>query len=405
MALGGRTTSPHETPVGALHLDHLDGVRALAALVVVYDHAWLSVWLPAGRRAPRGGIGDLTEWLVWGHFAVGLFIVISGFCLMLPVVRAGTVLRGGARSFLRRRARRIVPPFYLAVVFSLLLIGLLIGRDTGTHWDVAIPVTWRGLLANLFLVQDVVDRGQINVALWSVAVEWHIYFLFPILIWAWRRFGVVSTAAAAFVVSVVGFIALRHTALANAEPQYLLLFVLGMIGAAVCFSPDRPWSALRERVPWSLLAAASLAVLVALIAVLGRAQAQAKEDYLDFLVGGFALCLLVAATRPRPTRLTRFFGWRPLTFLGTFAYSIYLVHAPLLQVVWQYGLHPLGLDSTTTLALLVSVGIPLVVAVAYGFFLLCELPFMNTKPAPTIRLTLRRRRVVEAEAVEAHAAP
>jgi peptidoglycan/LPS O-acetylase OafA/YrhL len=91
-----------------MHLDHLDEVRAAAALMVICTHAWLQVWNPDGRHVSR--LGSLIEWLVWGHFAVGLFIVISGFCLMLPVVRTGNVLRGGARSFISRRARRIVSP-------------------------------------------------------------------------------------------------------------------------------------------------------------------------------------------------------------------------------------------------------------------------------------------------------
>jgi peptidoglycan/LPS O-acetylase OafA/YrhL len=387
-----------------MHLDHLDGVRAAAALMVICTHAWLQVWNPDGRHVSR--FGSLIEWLVWGHFAVGLFIVISGFCLMLPVVRNGNVLRGGARSFFRRRARRIVPPFYLAVLFSLILIALLVGKDTGTHWDIAVPVSWSGVLANFLLVQDVVDRGQINTATWSVAVECHIYLAFPILVWAWSRFGVRATAATSFFVSVAAFVLLRHTMFANGEPQYLLLFVLGMIGATICFSPGQSWTTLRERVPWSLATALAFAVLAGFIAVIGREQAAQKEDYLDFLVGPLALCMLVATTRAKPTRLTRVFGWRPLVFVGTFAYSLYLVHAPLLQIVWQYLVNPLGLGSGATYGVTVLAGIPLIVAAAYLFFLACELPFMNTKPKQARTLPLRRRApAVEPEVAEAHAAP
>jgi peptidoglycan/LPS O-acetylase OafA/YrhL len=262
------------------------------------------------------------------------------------------------------------------------------------------------VLANFLLVQDVVDRGQVNVALWSVAVECHIYLLFPILVWGWRRFGARATAATAFVVSVAAFLLLRHTMFGNAEPQYLLLFVLGMIGAAICFSPAEPWPTFRERVPWTLATALTFAVLAGFVAVLGREQAASKEDYLDFVVGGFALCLLVAMTRPTPTRLTRIFGWRPFVFVGTFAYSLYLVHAPLLQIIWQYAVDPLDLGSGATYGVVVFAGTPLIVATAYLFFLACELPFMNTKPEHARKLSLRRRApAVEAEVAEAHAAP
>jgi hypothetical protein len=60
---------------------------------------------------------------------------------------------------------------------------------------------------------------------------------------------------------------------ANAEPQYLLLFVLGMIGATICFSPEQPWTTLRERVPWSLATTLTFALHAGFIAVLGREQA------------------------------------------------------------------------------------------------------------------------------------
>ncbi len=51
-----------------------------------------------------------TFWLSWGQVAVDVFIVLSGYCLMLPVARAGGALRGGPVGYMKRRARRILPP-------------------------------------------------------------------------------------------------------------------------------------------------------------------------------------------------------------------------------------------------------------------------------------------------------
>ena len=50
---------------------------------------------------------------------------------------------GGARSFFRRRARRLLPPYYASFGLSLLLIWTVIGTRTGTHWDISVPVDWR----------------------------------------------------------------------------------------------------------------------------------------------------------------------------------------------------------------------------------------------------------------------
>ena len=76
-----------------------------------------------------------------GHYVVDLFIVLSGFCLMLPVIRHRGTLPGNTIIFFKKRIRRILPPYYLAMGFSLLLIITMIGEKTGTRWDISIPIT------------------------------------------------------------------------------------------------------------------------------------------------------------------------------------------------------------------------------------------------------------------------
>ena len=64
-------------------------------------------------------------------------------------------------------------------------------------------------------------------------------------------------------------------------------------------------------------------------------------------------------------------------FVGGFSYSLYLMHAPLLQIVWQYMLQPLDLRPGVGLVALELVGIPLVVTAAYLFYRVFERPFVN----------------------------
>src|SRR5437660_75394 len=99
-------------------LDFLDGIRGLAALYVALFHvSYARQSLPEPAR-------HLTDWLQFGHYAVGVFIVLSGYCLMLPVARsADGRLRGGVGSYLRRRAWRILPPYYAALVLALALVA------------------------------------------------------------------------------------------------------------------------------------------------------------------------------------------------------------------------------------------------------------------------------------------
>src|SRR5438046_15232 len=102
MRLQSVTSPPTEAvvrplPTGKPHLDFLDSIRALAALYVAAGHVYRL--LPLSSRT-----GKLASCLSLGHFAVSVFIVLSGYCLMLPVVRGDGTLRGGVGTFLKRRA-------------------------------------------------------------------------------------------------------------------------------------------------------------------------------------------------------------------------------------------------------------------------------------------------------------
>jgi peptidoglycan/LPS O-acetylase OafA/YrhL len=369
-------------------LAHLDGLRGLAALAVVLHHAWLTIWPFEYGRAPRG-LARVTDVLAYGHFPVGVFIVVSGFCLMRPVCAAGE-LGGGALAFLRRRARRILPPYYAAVGLSLLLVWTVVGADTGTHWDISVPVSAAGYLGNLLLLQDVVGAGQVNHAFWSIAVECQIYLLFPALVVLWRRRGAATALAAAAAISaalcilVSALPVMGRLNLAGLTPQYLFLFALGMLAAQLAVSGH----ARCDRVPWALVSALAAVAVVVAVALLGRDGSFRAFPWLDPLVGLAAAALLVSTAREPASRLRTILSTPRVAALGAFAYSIYLVHAPLVQLVWQLAVQPLQLQGMRAFVVLVAVGVPFVLATAYGFFLVFERPFVRPR-RPGVRAAER----------------
>ncbi|TMA81997.1 MAG: acyltransferase [Deltaproteobacteria bacterium] len=153
----------------ASHLGFLDGVRGCAALYVVAHHAMLNLPPVASRIDAL-----MRRAFALGHFSVDVFIVLSGFCLMLPVLRRpGNV---GLWPFIGRRAVRILPTYYVALLCSLLLIGTVIGQPSGTHWDVSLPVTRRDVALHMMLMHDwsASSALRINHPFWSIAVEWKI---------------------------------------------------------------------------------------------------------------------------------------------------------------------------------------------------------------------------------------
>jgi peptidoglycan/LPS O-acetylase OafA/YrhL len=364
-----------------VRLDYLDGLRGAASLYVVIFHVATGFTrgeLPAWGRA-------LRRVLTFGHEAVAIFIVLSGYCLMLPVARAadGRLARG-AVDYLRRRARRILPPYYAALLGTLVLIALIPAlrppTPTGTIWDDSNPAFTTGpLLSHLFLVHNWSPAWamRINGPLWSVATEWQIYFFFPfVLLPVWRRAGLGVLAVAVAIGYLPTFLWPANAA--SAVTWYLALFALGMVAAAVAHGTrDRP---LAEAVPWAALTW----LLVAACLVGGFVFAKSwfpHKPRTDLLVGLATATLLVHCTRrlldggARPAVL-RLLDWPRLVGLGHFSYSLYLTHLPVIALghlaVSRLPLGPIG----HTLVLL-ALGVPASVGVAYAFHVAIERRFMR----------------------------
>lgn len=357
-------------PPPRLHLKHVEGLRAVAALIVFVNHAYAQVW--GETRSPEGPLAAFSYSLIAGHLSVAVFIVVSGFCLALPVVANADQIRGGALTFFKRRARRILPPYYAALALSLLLIWTVIGEPTGTLWDVPIQVTTSSIVAHLLLLQDFFGTGSINYVFWSIAVEWQIYFLFPILVYGWRRFGPLPTIATALLAGYALRLGFDGTRIARANGHFIGLFALGMLAAYVSTSTSATYVRLRQARFWPWLAAAAFGVVCWL-----TARRDVEFPTLDGVVGVFATAALVVSSRDSGNLLARFFSLRPLVAIGTFSYSLYLIHAPLLQLIWQYALAPLGLGAPAMFGVLMSVGLAAVLAASYAFFRAFELPFMQ----------------------------
>src|SRR5437899_469245 len=90
----------------------LDGMRGLAALYVVIFHCWLQTF----HKFYRGPIW--LGWLRYGHLAVVFFLACSGFSLAISPAVQGWRL-GSVARYARRRAWRILPPYWAALAFSL----------------------------------------------------------------------------------------------------------------------------------------------------------------------------------------------------------------------------------------------------------------------------------------------
>ncbi len=194
-----------------LRLHYLDGLRGLAALYVVLVH----IEPEMGATLPLFW-STFTKLLRYGGFAVAIFIALSGYVLMLPVSRSRSGhLEGTLIDYIRRRSRRILPPYYAALLFSLFLgfVVFLLERFSDFQWNeiagkgpFSPRFTFIDVLSHLLLVHNLssVTHMTINPPMWSVATEWQIYFIFPlILLPVWRRFGLLASIITAYVISLL----------------------------------------------------------------------------------------------------------------------------------------------------------------------------------------------------------
>ena len=336
--------------------------------------------------------------LTFGHFAVAVFIVLSGYCLMLPAAQSPQKrLRGSFWEYLWRRAKRILPPYYAAVALFLLVAALRpsLAHSGDVCWGMALPAFDKGvLLSHLLLVHNLSTDWSLRIAppLWSVAVEWQIYFFLPLLVAVWRRAGIGVVVLIAFVAGSTPHF-LFHGKMDTAGLHYIGLFALGA-GAAVGNFSDAA-SLLSTGLRKFSLVIGGIALTISLLLLL-RFQTWCWLNLwlIDWLIGVAVASLLFSLTahlqnaKKQETSfyqyplLLRFLMSKPVTTLGLFSYSLYLLHFPFLGLL-HIRLLQENFSPEVRLLCLFGVGIPLCLGSAYLFYLVVERPFLKKTAAQT----------------------
>lgn len=350
--LPGATEGPRVLgPLGGL-----DGLRGVAILAVLAMHI---------SFLDRGS----STWTLRGGFlGVDLFLGLSAFLIAAVLLReidtnrpshggeGGTVAQSepasapfDARSFARRRFRRLYPPMILLLLVSG-LVWVCTEGGLGARIRQSLPAV--ASLANWQRSWD--DPLPFDlVHLWSLSLEAQFYLLMAIGFWfghrrlrGWRTVGVLVAASGVVWlwrlwlyergVELVDLY--EHT---GARADAMLLGV-----AAAVIWRDR---LLSER-------AANIAGVLAGVFLVG-AMVFGEVDDPWLYRGGFtvlaaaaALVVMAVATGPGPVALVG--GWAPLRWVGEISYSLYLWHLPV--YIWTVML----LGDETPLAAKLALALP-----------------------------------------------
>jgi peptidoglycan/LPS O-acetylase OafA/YrhL len=322
-------------------------------------------------------------WLLYGHLAVVVFIALSGFSLAVAPARRDWQL-GGIGRFLHRRAWRILPPYWAALAFSLVVAWLVVEQPGAGQPDL------KSVVVHGLLLQDVFGSNSPNGAFWSIAIEAQLYLVFPLLLLLVRRFGmVVMVTAVTAVVVTVGVLA-PHVSivgmLTRFTPQFAVLFAGGLAAAGVLRAGPR-----LRGLPWHWFAGAALLPVVAMILVQGPEWTVANFLWVDIALAPAVCFLLAAVATRRPPALMRLLDTAPVRGLGSFSYSLYLVHAPIVVAVAVKIVAPLVEATQTRFVLTVLVAVPLSMLVARGFAAIFEIPFTRHRTWPELRTAVTTR--------------
>jgi peptidoglycan/LPS O-acetylase OafA/YrhL len=379
-AAGGVTTAaPMAAPRERARLVGLDGIRGLAALFVMVHHCWLLSY--PGYPANTGPAW--TGWLLYGHLAVVVFIVLSGFSLAVSPARHDWQL-GGLARFAHRRAWRILPPYWAALAYSLVVAWLVIPQP-GTPEPTAKSVGVYGLL-----LQDVFGAPSPNGAFWSIAIEAQLYLAFPLLLLVVRRAGAtVMVGAVTAIVVAVGLLAPVSSLvglLMRLTPQFATLFALGLAAAGVLRAAQRT-----RRLPWHWLALLAAVPPVALIVAKDSVWTVHHYFWVDLAFGPAVGCLLAAVATGRPVPFVRFLDTRPIRSLGSFSYSLYLTHAPLVVLIHERVVAPHMARGVPAFLTTLALAAPVTILAARSFAAFFELPFQRYRTWTPLRAAMRAR--------------
>lgn len=352
-------------------LELVEGMRGVAALYVVLSH-FVNIVDPRlleGKSTSPQWLQMLMTPFTFGHLAVAAFIVLSGFCLQLSLLNGKDGRIHDLKRFLQRRGWRILPAYYACLALSVGVCIWITQYQKGLPYSQYVPVTRENLLAHVFMVHNLSPEWmyKINGVLWSIALEIQLYLVFPFFVWLLFKVGRMGLVGLSSLAAIL-FLAVLPVS-TKLYPWYIPLFCVGMVAAHFAYRPNiRVGTQPR------------LASVLFWLCVVGVGLTAGLKSLIpsDILIGLGVACLIYLGAVAPWLRLPGAFGWKPLIRLGAFSYSLYLMHHPILQVLFVHKPGWVKGDALE-MAYCLGVGLPLILLGTWLFSLAFERPFIAKK--------------------------
>jgi peptidoglycan/LPS O-acetylase OafA/YrhL len=320
-----RTAAARPDPRLAGHMPALDGVRGLAIVMVLAVHF-------IGNTEPTNAIEHVFTFVAgYGEYGVDLFFVLSGFLITGILYEA----REGAhyfRNFYVRRSLRIFPLYYgvLAVVFLILPLIPFFNRPSLQYLEA--HQIWAWLYGvNVYVAKS----GDFNMTyiqhFWSLAVEEHFYFVWPLVVWLAPGRALLRVSAAIIGLSLVlritsVVLGVNPVAIYVLTPYRLDALVLG--GFLSIYARQPGGMATIER----LLKPVTIGLAVLLVASFGFNKitpvgVELLRPIRNVTITALLAALLLGAlTAGKDSAFGAVFRGSFLRFFGKYSYGLYVFH-------------------------------------------------------------------------------
>lgn len=380
---------PGPNSLGEKRLLHIDGLRGVAVLLVLVTHTWVFTGAPALSFELGGMTIALAALPAVGHVGVNLFLVLSGFCLAWPfMLDASYRRRMTALAFWTRRIKRIAPAYYISMAivfamypaFGLVLREMPADRLTAHASSLAIVPPIREVWSHLAFLHNLWPEhaSSINGSYWSMALEFQLYFLFPLFVELLFRWGPWRTLVAVLLIQTAYRTQLWVFLDAKTLEQFDFVLPKAVFGRMLDFYCGILAARLAARGRTGGGVAGSALVPYGGAALLGAAfWANCRLGSFHPLVDplwSFGFAAIVWHSCRAATWCRRALCFGPLAALGVASYSVYLLHQPLIErigFVIRLSLRP-GWAFVAGLLCL-----PLVVGLALLFYVTVERPFLH----------------------------
>jgi peptidoglycan/LPS O-acetylase OafA/YrhL len=276
----------------------LNGIRALAVIAVVWHHTHPGFFLPSSHR---------------GFLGVDVFFVLSGF-LITTLLLEEHLQKGriSLRHFYLRRSLRIFPLYY-AVLLLLALQALVTRSAQGRMFLDELPF-------HLSYLSNWVQTHSMMSITWSLSTEEQFYLLWPpLLAWlGWQArwpLGIVLGLNLMVLLGVADAWVGRQGLQLDALSIWHVTFTPILIGVFLAFGLHR------RRPPFRISGALMLAAFLVIANIPGDFGGWPRLAFHLATAG-----LLAAMVLNQESTLVRLLEWRPLNYLGSISYGIYLLH-------------------------------------------------------------------------------